>query len=286
MTILTLLALATLLVVLVAAAASHLRYQLDMRDARTAWKTLADSGREIAETFDPQTIRSLPEAARRYLIFSIAPGTRLSATVELDMEGDFALGDRNSHRIFPMRARQILSPPRGFVWMPQMGSGLMRMSGSDGYVEGEAWTRFWLLGLIPVARLSGSEDLKRSAAARSIMEAIWAPAALLPRNGAKWEDLSADQARVTFLVGGEPMTMTLRIAEDGRPLEVKTMRWSDANPEKTFRWQPFGGTLEAVAGFSGYSIPTRVSVGNHFGTDQEFRFFRVRITAARYLEAS
>ena len=82
------------------------------------------------------------------------------------------------------------------------------------------------------------------------------------------------------------MTMTLRIAEDGRPLEVSMLRWSDANPEKTFRWQPFGGALEEVASFGGYTIPSRVSVGNHFGTEDEFRFFRVRITAARYLQAS
>src|SRR5690606_38885941 len=169
--------------------------------------------------------------------FSIAPGTRLSNTVELDMEGEFALGDRNSPRVFPMRARQILSPPRGFVWMPEMGRGLLRMYGSDGYVAGKAWTRFWLLGIFPVARLSGNEDLERSAAARSVIEAIWAPAALLPQNGAQWEDDSVGQTRVTFMVGDEPMTMTLRLADDGRPLAVSMMRWSDANPQKTFRWQ-------------------------------------------------
>ena len=283
MTVLKLLALATLSLVVAAAGAGYFHYQLDMRHARTAWQTLAGDGLQSGETFDPETIRDLPETARRYLTFSIAPGTRLSTTVELEMEGEFALGDRKSHRVFPMRARQILSPPRGFVWMPQMGSGVMRMSGSDGYVAGEAWTRFWLLGLIPVARLSGNENLERSAAARSIIEAIWAPAALLPQNGATWEGVSADQARVTFVVEDEPMTMTLRIAEDGRPLEASMMRWSDANPEKTFRWQPFGGALEEVASFGGYTIPSRVSVGNHFGTEDEFRFFRVRITAAYYL---
>jgi hypothetical protein len=61
------------------------------------------------------------------------------------------------------------------------------------------------------------------------------------------------------------------------------MRWSDANPEKKFRLQPFGGTIEAEAGFGGFTIPSDIKVGNHYGTDTYFPFFQARITSAEYL---
>src|SRR3712207_8188864 len=37
---------------------------------------------------------------------------------------------------------------------------------------------------------------------------------------------------------------SLTVAPDGRPLSVALERWSDANPERVFRWQPFGATID------------------------------------------
>ncbi len=281
MSILRTFLLGLLLLAVLAAVVAHVVYRLDMRQARSASMVLAAPD-AAAGTFDPAMLADLPEPARRYLAYSIAPGTALSTTVELRMEGTFALGDRESHRIMPMIASQMLAPPHGFVWIPDIGSGLMRIWGSDGYTHGEAWTRFWVWGLIPVARLSGTDNLALSAAARSIMEAIWAPASLLPQNGARWQAAGDDAAQVNFEVAGQELAMTLTLSEEGRPLTVSMMRWSDANPEGRFRWQPFGGTIEEMGAFGGYTIPTRIAVGNHFGTDDYFPFFRAEIVDARY----
>jgi hypothetical protein len=270
------------LVVFGAAVVSHFVYRFDLLAARSAWTAVVAEEATPAQPFDPAVLSGLPEPARRYLAYSIAPGTPLRTTVELEMRGEFALGDRHEHRVLHMRARQVLAPPHAFVWAPQLGSGLRRISGSDGYVAGRAWTRFWLLGIVPVARASGTSDLARSAAGRSLMEAIWAPASLLPQAGARWEPVDDSTARVTFDSGDGPLSMSVRIAPDGRPLSVQMLRWSDANPERVFRWQPFGGTLEAWGEFGGYTIPTRVEVGNHFGTEEYFPFFRAQIVSAHY----
>lgn len=205
------------LLAIATAVVSHVFYRFDMREAHNAWAALAAQD-DAAETFDPAMIADLPEPARRYLTYSIAPGTPLRTTVELRMEGTFALGDRENHRVLPMSARQVLSPPHSFVWVPDIGSGLMRIWGSDGYVRGEAWTLFWVWGLIPVARASGTGDLALSAAARSIMEAIWAPASLLPQNGARWDATGDDVAQVNLEIEGHELTMKLTLAQDGRPL--------------------------------------------------------------------
>jgi len=66
-------------------------------------------------------------------------------------------------------------------------------------------------------------------------------------------------------------------------LEVVTMRWSDANPDKTFRLQPFGGNMEAETSFLGFTIPSLIKVGNHFGTDDYLPLFQAQITKAEYL---
>jgi hypothetical protein len=108
-------------------------------------------------------VDGLPEPARRYFLRAIAPGTPLSTVVELDMEGEIGLADKDTPGYMPMRARQILAPPHGFVWLPAMGSGLSTITGSDAYAGGEGWPRFWLAGFIPVARSSPTPDYLRSA---------------------------------------------------------------------------------------------------------------------------
>lgn len=249
------------------------------------WAAISAAADRSPERFNPAMLDGLPEPARRYLAHAIAPGTPLRTTVELEMRGTFLLGDdRASAQPYAMTASQILAPPDAFVWRPRMRSGAMTITGSDGLQVGEAWTRFWLLGLIPVANVrSRGEDLVRSASFRSAMEGIWAPATFLPLNGAHWRELGSDRARVTVPTGAGPISLDLTLAPDGRVTEITGQRWSNANPEKRFRFQPFGGTMEAEATFGGFTVPSRVKVGNHHGTPDYLPFFQVELTAACYL---
>ncbi len=254
----------------------------DACGAEAAWTALASRAEPRPARFDPAMVAGLPEPARRYFRFAIAPGTPLRTVAFIEMGGRFGLGDKTDHRFYPMHARQVLAPPHGFVWIPRIGSGLMRMSGSDALVDDTAWTRFWLLGTVPLVRASGATDLARSAIGRAIGEALWAPAALLPANGVAWEAVDADRARAIFAVRGERHAVELTVAPDGRPLSVALERWSNANPERVFRWQPFGATIEAVGSFSGFTVPTRISGGNHFGTGDYFPFFQAEVITVDY----
>src|SRR5690606_17272884 len=124
-------------------------------------------------------------------------------------------------------------------------------------------------------------DLNRSAMTRAAMEAVWAPASLLPANGATWEQIGPNTARVTVPNGAQPIDITL--GPSGEVIEMVSMRWSNENPDKSFRLQPFGGTIEAEAAFGGFTIPSRLKIGNHFGTDEYLPFFQVDIVDASYL---
>lgn len=280
MTLLKLLALAALALL---AGAAVLGLALNARDraqAARVWAALDADRPADPPRYDPAMVADLPEVAQRYFARAIAPGTPLHRTVRLDMAGSFILNGRE----LPMTARQILAPPgQGFVWEAEVGQGLMRFAGSDGYLAGsESWTKFWLRGLVPLVRVGGGPDHPRSAATRAMMESIWSPAALLPQAGAEWVQTGPDTAQVRFpaLPDVAPVEITLNAAGD--PVQAWAMRWSDANADKTYRLQPFGGRLLDWAEFEGFRIPVRVEIGNLFGTPDYAPFFLATITAARY----
>jgi hypothetical protein len=264
-----------------ASALAYARCRQALREAEEAWRSVA-SRAEPSRAFDPAALAGLPEIAQRYFRRAIAPGTLLAGTVELEMDGTFLLGNARSHRSFRMTARQILRPPFAFVWMPRLSSGPVRITGSDALVGGEAWTRFFLAGLVPVADVRTSPDLVRSAAFRSAVEGIWAPASLLPERGVRWEQIAENRARLTFTRTAPPIAIELALNGDGTVREVAGQRWSNANPERRFRLQPFGGTVLESAAFGGFTIPAEVHVGNHYGTADYLPFVQARITRARY----
>lgn len=69
----------------------------------------------------------------------------------------------------------------------QAARGPMRLSGSDSGL----WTRFWIMGLFPVAYIGANTDHTRSAFGRYVAEAVfWTPAALLP---GQWYRVEARQ---------------------------------------------------------------------------------------------
>lgn len=60
------------------------------------------------------------------------------------------------------------------------------------------------------------------------------------------------------------------------------MRWSDANPEKKHRLQPFGGKLSDFREVKGFRLPSNVEAGNMFGTDDYFVFFKAELITIRF----
>jgi len=230
--------------------------------------------------YDPDMVAHLPEPARRFFKFAIAPGTPLLTVAEIDMGGEFSLGSRDEPRYQPMDAREILAAPTGFLWklrLPHM------VSGSDfGSVTG-SWTRFRVLGLVPVARMGGDADHARAAYGRYIAEAVfWTPAALLPGPGIVWEARGQDVALVTVTSNQLSQAVAINVDAEGRPVEVQFMRWSNANPDKKYRPQPFGGRLSDFREVQGFRIPFKVEAGNMFGTNEYFAFFKAEVTGVRF----
>ncbi|MEX2365539.1 MAG: DUF6544 family protein [Pseudohongiellaceae bacterium] len=229
--------------------------------------------------FDPAMVSALPEPARRYFQFAILPGTPLYTVADISMSGQFGLGTRARPNYMSMQAGQTLALPTGFVWKMGARKGLMSLSGSDS----DSWTRFWLSGLLPVARRGGDSDHARSAFGRYAAEAVfWTPAALLPGPGIHWEAVDLNTTRVVIRHKGMVQPVDVTVAADGSPLVVSFPRWSNANPDKVHRIQPFGGYLSAYREFSGFRLPTHVEAGNFFGTGDYFPFFIIDVSAISF----
>lgn len=253
----------------------------DRRQDARVWRRLVELGTAEAQgTFDPAMIVELPEAAQRYFRYMIAPGAPICPVAEITMQGRMGLGDKDKPNHKPMTARQVLAPPYGLVWQVKSGA----LVGSDGACDGTSWTRFWMFGLVPVVRVGRTEDHARSALGRVVAEAaFWAPASLLPGPHVRWEEAGPDTARAVVTQEGHEQAVDITLAGDGQPTAVRIDRWSNVNPDKRFRLQPFGGTLGDFREVSGYRLPFHVDGGNHFGTDAYFPFFQARVTAIRLL---
>ena len=251
----------------------------DHRADRESMYRLSTAQPAAPGCFDPEMVADLPEPAQRYFLYTIIQGTPLYTVARITMAGWFGVGTKANAKYLEMAATQILAMPAGFVWKMSARHGLMHLSGSDS----ESWTRFWLMGVFPVARMGGDQNHTRSAFGRYVAEAVfWSPAAVLPGPGVRWEWVDADCARIVANHRGFSQAVEVTVSPEGQPTQVRFDRWSNANPEKKYRLQPFGGYLSKFREFAGFRLPTHVEAGNHFGTNHYFPFFVTDVTDVQF----
>jgi len=245
---------------------------------------LAEGAGASPARFDPAMIADQPEPVRRYFTHAIAPGTPLAGTVELHLEGRFNMGTTDAPHYRALYAKQVLNHPSGFVWQVVLRGDETWISGSDGAFQGQSWSRFWLMGALPVAREGGAPDHYKSAFGRYAAEAVfWSPASVLPGPNARWRAVSPGTVQVTLRHKAQTVVVDLVIDAAGAPVTVSFERWSNANAQKQYRWQRFGGHLSQPRRFGGITIPTRVLAGNDFGAPTFAPFYEATVTDARFL---
>ena len=227
-----------------------------------------------APGFDPVSMNTLPPAAQRYLTAAIEPGTRLAAGVRLTMHGSIKLG-----RWLPFRARQLLVPSLGTVWVARVAGVI---TGSDRYVAGTGGMNWKLFGIVPVMHAEGP-DVSRSAAERGAGESIWAPTAVA--RSATLDDAGPDRVGVTIDVDGHRVAVEHDLDEAGRITGSSLRRWGDPDNTGTWLAHPFGVEVTSNRTLGGVTIPDTGRAGWHYGTDrwEEGVFFRYEITGYELL---
>lgn len=238
---------------------------------RQDWAALAGTQAEHVR-FGPDVVAGLPEPARRWLTRAVHSGTPLWRSVQLRMRGQIRLG---TWRRFT--AREVLSPPNGFIWSATARVIGIPVVGFDRRSSGNGQMRWRLLGLVPVMSASGA-DITRSAAGRLAGEAtLWLPTAF--RTAAWTDGPEPDTAVATWRIGDEDESVRIRVDAAGRLEEIVSDRWGDPDGSG-FGRHPFGSSIEAERTFGGVTIASRVRAGWWWGTDRQDdgEFFRAEIT--------
>jgi len=253
----------------------------DSREIDRTWTDLRSSTVTQGDVFDVSMVKDLPEPARKFFLYAIEPGAPIRTVVELEMTGKIGLGDSETPNYRPIKAKQILAPPSGMVWQVSAGS----LDGSDGATVNTSWTRFWLYGLLPVVRAGGDRDHCRSAFGRVVAEGlIWVPGSMLPSEFVEWQGVDERTARAIVKFGQFEQAVDIEVSEEGQPVKVTMMRWSNANGDKQYKLQPFGGYLSDFKSFDGYTLPTHVIGGNFIGTDSYFPFFYATVSSMQFVD--
>ena len=227
--------------------------------------------------FQPEQLVGLPDAVQRYLNHAIAPGTKLASAVRLRMHGEIKL-----RGWLPFTAEQVICWRRGFIWRAAVRMNGLPIWGSDRLVDGVGAMRWKLFGLFPVVTASGS-DTTRSAVGRMLGELFWLPSVLCQRD-VSWTASDGVHAHASLTRFGESTELIIRVDHQGQVETVNLRRWG--NPEGAkFHYANFGGFIEEEGTFDGYTIPTRLLGGWHFGRERfesEGAFFRAIIDQAIY----
>ena len=229
------------------------------------------------QIFTPDQIRDLPDPARRYLAHAIGAGTRLASAVRLRMHGEVKL-----KRWFPFSAQQVIRCDGGMMWRAKVRMYGMPIRGFDRLVGGQAEMRWKLFGIIPLISAAGP-DITRSATGRVAAECVWLPSRLCQAD-VSWTAADSTRALASFTVLDERVEIACTVGDTGGLKSITLKRWG--NPASgAFGYADFGGVVEDEGTFGGYTIPTRLRIGWHFGRasfESAGEFFRVTIDDARY----
>jgi hypothetical protein len=158
-------------------------------------------------------LTDLPEPARRWLTHAIAPGTPLWGSVVLTMRGEIRLGSWR-----PFTARQVLAPPRGFIWAATARFLGLPVTGFDRYSSGSGQMDWRLGGLVPVMTATGP-DVTRSAAGRLAGETALAPTTF---RAATWTPgADDDRTVVTWRIDDQEESAEFQVDADGRLVSLE-----------------------------------------------------------------
>jgi hypothetical protein len=248
-----------------------LRVPAEARRVRAAWLGLANRP-QPTEVFTTELVHDLPEAAQRWLIHAIPPGTPLFSAAEVTMRGEIKLG---AWRKFT--ARQIVTPGAGYIWAATAWVAGLPVRGFDRFSSGSGEMRWRMLGLVPVVTVGGA-DVSRSAAGRLVSEIVIAPTAF---RSATWTPgHTKDHVVGSWLIGAEQESVELRIGAGGEVKSALISRWGNPDAQPFGRY-PFGCTVHTEQSFVGVKIPATITAGWWWGTNRQAQgeFFRARITA-------
>jgi hypothetical protein len=260
----------------VAAGLAVARMTFDRQLAREVEDLFAAGAAADPPALTETALADLPEPVQRWLRAAGVVGRERPATVRLQYEGDFRLGEDKGWLPYTSQTYYTTNPP-ALLWTVEMRMlGLVPIVGRDRYRAGEGSIRMKVLSLVPVADKAGG-GLNQGALLRYLGETIWFPAgAVAPY--IRWEPRDADSAAATMTYGGVSASLTFVFDAEGRVIREEALdRYNDARgrPE---RWSV---PITAYGEFDGVRVPTEGTGVWRYETG-DYTYIRWRLTTLEY----
>lgn len=277
--VLTLAVVATVTAVIaITMAIGRIRYRRRKASFRRIFNALALPN-VTEDRCDVRQLILLPPPAGRYLRHALPADGRLARTVDLYLVG--RIRPQPDAGWVGFEAHQRICPERGFICESRLrGLGPITFEGAEYLFEQTAGSDFFLGRTLNLVREHG-EALRRSAAARLLIESIWLPGALVPEGGVRWQPGDHQRATAVIPTTDGNVALSFVVAEDGALSEVSMMRHGDAAFGREQK-APFAFRVDDEASWDGNTVPSEVvGIWDH-GTRAPFPFLHFRVENARY----
>ncbi len=232
------------------------------------------TGRAAApQRFDRALLNPLDEPVRRYFAHALRDGAPLDHGVRLRLSGQIRVG------VWLRFTSVWTGDGDAFCWRATAGPGPVRiLSVCDQFADGSGSMDIRLrspLASLPALRLLHVEnaDTARSGAGRAALEALWAPASLLPARGVSWRAESGQRICAAWDVPPERPELHIDIGADGAARSWWALRWRD----RRSGYVPFGAIVHEQRTFGSVTVPGRLTAGWGFGTERWTPFFRCEV---------
>lgn len=197
----------------------------------------------------------VPPPVARFFRFALRDEQPFVLAARLTQAGEFRMSE-SPDSWKPFSARQVfrVTPP-GFVWDARirMAPGLT-VRVRDSYRDGRGSMNAAVLGLVPVAKVSGTSDIAVAALQRYLAEAVWFPTALLPSQGVAWSPIDASTALAALTDGALSASLEFRFGDEGEIAGVFTEA-RNREVEGRFVPTPWEGVFRDYETRSGMRVP-------------------------------
>lgn len=230
-----------------------------------------------APPYSRDELAGLPDPVVRYFDFALTPGQPIVRNLRIRQTGEFAMRPEAWQ---PFTAVQVFSVPPGFLWdaRVRLAPG-MSFYVRDGYVAGEGVLYGAVSALIPVVNERGTPAMASGELLRYLVEAVFFPTALLPRDGVSWLPIDESTARVTLTDGATTVSSDVTFGERGEVTGISALRNHDIHHAATLT--PWFGRFRDYRRVEGMMIPTYGEVEWRL-PEGPFCYFRGRVVDARY----
>ncbi|MGL4574470.1 MAG: DUF6920 family protein [Burkholderiaceae bacterium] len=214
----------------------------------------------VPATFSARELEGLPEPVQRFFRTALTEGQPLIAGLRLAHTGSFNMG-QTADQWKPFTSTQQVAMQRpGFVW----DANVMMMPGvpvrvHDAYVGGEGILHPSILGVFTLVNMRGTGEIAQGEFMRFAAEAPWYPTALLPSQGARWEAIDAQSAKVTLADGAVSTTLTYFFGSDGLVARIRAEARGRTVGDKIVM-TPWEGTWTNYEQRDGMRVPTQGEV--------------------------